>query len=270
MSSDPVGAEPDRGAQSFDHTWWAYEAGRPPYPSALFDAIRHAMHLDTGAKVLDVGAGTGNFTVSMAHRGMRVTAVEPSANMLRVLARRLPESCVTIQRRFEDCDLPGHAFDAIFVCHAWHWLNKTTRISHSAALLRPRGCLCIVYNVHLRDEDPLFGVRRKEIYARWAPEIEHLDPPGVKLESARTELMESAIAGTPMEVSVCWQHRFTAAEFTALLASYSNHAALPPRRRSSLLTEVRQLISDRFGGAVTQTFSSNALISRMDTDLLVR
>jgi ubiquinone/menaquinone biosynthesis C-methylase UbiE len=259
MSDQSADAELDRRARSFDLGWRAYEAGRPAYPEALFAALMQATGLGPGADVLDVGAGTGNFTVGIAGYGMQITAVEPAANMLRVLTKRLPSGCATIQQRFEDCDLPQHAFDAIFACHSWHWLNKADRVPRCATLLRPGGNLCIVYNVHLLDEDPLFAIRRREIYAKWAPEIEHLDPPPAKLDAARIELAESSVTGPVAEVVVSWQHCFAAVQFVSLLASYSNHIALPPQRLNLLLTEIRELIDSQFGGAVRQDVSIQAM-----------
>jgi hypothetical protein len=182
--------------------------------------------------------------------------------MLRVLARRVPPSrCETIQAGFEDCELTERVFTAVFACHSWHWLRKSSRISRCAALLRPGGKLCVVYNVHLRDEDAGFGSLRRAVYDKWAPEIEHLDPPPAKLEAARAELMASPLTGPVTEVNAEWSRRFTGPEFAAMLASYSNHILLPPDRRGALLTGIRRLIDDEFGGTVRQAFMSVALVT---------
>jgi SAM-dependent methyltransferase len=182
--------------------------------------------------------------------------------MLRVLAQRVPRpQCEPIQADFEDCDLPPRAFEAVFACHSWHWLEKTSRISRCAALLSPGGRLCVVYNVHVRDDDARFGPLRRAVYAEWAPEIEHLDPSPVKLQAARAELTASSVTGPVTEVAVEWSRRFTSAEFAAMLASYSNHIVLPPDRREALLTGIRRVIDQNLGGTVSQTFRSAALIT---------
>lgn len=265
MSDWPVDADHNLRARSFDAGWREYEVGRPPYPEALLSGIMRTACLDSGARVLEVGAGTGNFTVGLVGRGLHVTAIEPSPNMLRVLGKHLPQSvCTTIQGRFEDCDLPHHSFDIIFACHSWHWLDKSSRMQRCSTLLRTGGHLCVVYNMHVRDEDPRFGIRRREIYRKWAPEIAHLDPPHIKLDAARAEIKESVPAGSVKEVTVSWSHRFTAIEFAALLGSYSNHILLPSRRRNALLSEVRRLIDLELGGAVRQTFAAVALIATVN------
>ncbi len=52
-----------------------YAAARPGYPPALFDAIEElAGQPLTGARVLDVGAGSGIATGLLTGRGARVTS----------------------------------------------------------------------------------------------------------------------------------------------------------------------------------------------------
>lgn len=69
-------------ARSFDAVAVQYAAARPGYPPALFDAVEElAGQPLAGARVLDVGAGTGIATRLLAERGAWVTAVEPGAAM---------------------------------------------------------------------------------------------------------------------------------------------------------------------------------------------
>ena len=58
-----------------------YVASRPDYPPALFDALRKACALRNGARIADVGAGTGLLTRGWLERGYEVVAVEPNPAM---------------------------------------------------------------------------------------------------------------------------------------------------------------------------------------------
>jgi len=51
--------------------------------------------LDTSATVLDIGAGTGAWTVLLAHRARQVTAVDMSAAMLEVMRENLAAEGIT-------------------------------------------------------------------------------------------------------------------------------------------------------------------------------
>ncbi len=57
------------------------------YPGILYDHVARAMR--SCSAVLDVGAGTGFFTIPLAREGIRVTAIEPSSAMLDVLALKI-------------------------------------------------------------------------------------------------------------------------------------------------------------------------------------
>ncbi len=55
-----------------------------------------SMAIPDGAAVLDIGAGPGTLAVPLAHRGCRVTAVEPSAPMRRALREYADREGVTV------------------------------------------------------------------------------------------------------------------------------------------------------------------------------
>jgi ubiquinone/menaquinone biosynthesis C-methylase UbiE len=78
----------DRAAhgRSFGPVAGRYERGRPSYPAAAVDWL-----LPVGARrVLDLGAGTGKLTRALLNRGLEVTAVDPSDEMLAELRRAVP------------------------------------------------------------------------------------------------------------------------------------------------------------------------------------
>ncbi|MEO3829215.1 methyltransferase domain-containing protein [Actinomadura sp. B10D3] len=81
-------------AQSFDIAAVEYAASRPSYPAALFDSIEEFAGCRlAGARVADVGAGTGIASVLLRERGADVIAVEPGEAMAGEL-RRKPRSAV--------------------------------------------------------------------------------------------------------------------------------------------------------------------------------
>jgi ubiquinone/menaquinone biosynthesis C-methylase UbiE len=52
-----------------------YDRARPTYPGRMFDHLV-AAGVGPGARVLEIGFGTGQATVALAERGYRVVAVE--------------------------------------------------------------------------------------------------------------------------------------------------------------------------------------------------
>ncbi|MEV0782464.1 methyltransferase domain-containing protein [Streptomyces sp. NPDC050423] len=69
-------------AHSFNAAADQYAAGRPSYPPALFDFVEQFTRRPLpGARVADVGAGTGIATALLRERGADVIGVEPGDAM---------------------------------------------------------------------------------------------------------------------------------------------------------------------------------------------
>lgn len=132
---------PERGLL-FDTIAEDYDRVRPTYPAALVD--RACAGLPVGARVLEIGCGTGKLTRELAHRGFRLEAVEPGPAMMEV-ARRSVEDAVTFHLgRFEDVELPEDAYDAAFSATAFHWVDPAVGWSKVARLLRPGGIFALL------------------------------------------------------------------------------------------------------------------------------
>lgn len=83
--------------------------------------LRECRGLFPGAKVIDIGAGPGNWAISLAKAGVDVTALEPAEGMLQILCRRMDEEGVNVsirQATWQEIDLDTEgwrgAFDLVF------------------------------------------------------------------------------------------------------------------------------------------------------------
>ncbi|HET9754961.1 MAG TPA: hypothetical protein VFP66_00540 [Candidatus Limnocylindrales bacterium] len=57
-------------------------------------------------------------------------------------------------------------------------------------------------------------------------------------------------------------HALSTDSLIGLLRTYSNHRALPPRRRAALLREVRQFVQEELGGHVVERFVTTLWVGR--------
>ena len=91
---------------------------------------------------MEVGCGTGKLTCALAERGLRVEAIDPGPELVRVACCRLGESPVYFHiSRFEDVDLPAGDFAVLFSATAFHGVDPAVGWSKVARLLCPGGTL---------------------------------------------------------------------------------------------------------------------------------
>jgi SAM-dependent methyltransferase len=128
-------------ANTFQQGGKHYDSIRPGYPDDAVDWL-----LPAGARdAADVGAGTGKYTAALAARGLRVVAVDPSADMLAQLERNLP-GVATVVGTAENTGLPEAGLDVVTVAQAWHWTDPLRASTEAARILRPGGTLGLVWN----------------------------------------------------------------------------------------------------------------------------
>ncbi|WP_457962878.1 methyltransferase domain-containing protein [Arthrobacter sp. D1-29] len=127
--------------QSFQDGGEHYQRVRPGYPADSADWL-----VPAGARdAVDVGAGTGKFTALLLERGLAVSAVDPSADMLKQLGIHYPQVTAR-QGTAEATGLASGSFDVVSVAQAWHWCDPLQASTELARILRPGGTLGLIWN----------------------------------------------------------------------------------------------------------------------------
>ncbi|MET9468733.1 class I SAM-dependent methyltransferase [Streptomyces sp. NPDC006544] len=137
---------PRSRARSFDSAAALYGQHRPGYPEALYDTVEElAGRRFAGARVADVGAGTGIGTAPMRARGAEVLAVEPGDGMAAEFRRGHPDIPV-VRGDGNRLPLAGAGFDFLTYAQAWHWTDPALSVPEVRRVLRPGGALAIWWN----------------------------------------------------------------------------------------------------------------------------
>ncbi|MBF0229390.1 MAG: class I SAM-dependent methyltransferase [Desulfamplus sp.] len=71
----------------------------------ILSMLKEAGALKESAKILDIGAGPGNWTIPMAEAGAVVTALEPSGEMINELKRRIEKNRLDQKKMSSQIDL---------------------------------------------------------------------------------------------------------------------------------------------------------------------
>ena len=97
----------------------AYDAHRPTYPSSSLQHLLTQCRVagKRGARIIDLAAGTGIFTEALAAReeGYEIIAVEPHADMRKVLVERKLNGVTVVDGTAEDMPVENGWADAVFV-----------------------------------------------------------------------------------------------------------------------------------------------------------
>lgn len=118
-----------------------YDAARPTYPDALFEALPPL----PGTRLLELGAGTGLQTPGLLARGASVVSTDRGPRMLGRLHAKLPQVDAVVARA-EQLPFADATFDGVCGAQMWHWVDVPVASREVARVLRPGGWLAVWWN----------------------------------------------------------------------------------------------------------------------------
>ncbi len=256
-----------RRPESFNEVAELYDRARPLYPRAIVDDIVALTGAQPGDRVLEIGCGTGQITVPLAERGVRITALEPGTELAAIARAKLaayPDAAV-VELRFEDYDLPAEPFDLVVSATAFHWVDPRIRVAKSAMALKPGGFLAIIHtHWGVGEERDPFGTQSQSCYEQWDPETEpgFVLPVIADLPATNAELDDSPCFGSIEHRLYEQPNHYSTAGYLDLLRTFSNIQGLAPAAREGLLTCLGQLLDGEFGGKLVRSDTRELWLAR--------
>ncbi|WP_407951908.1 class I SAM-dependent methyltransferase [Plantactinospora veratri] len=228
-------------ASSFGAAATAYAEHRPDYARA---AIRWALQSAPGARVLDLGAGTGKLTATLVELGADVTAVEPDPAMLTELRGVLPD-VPALPGSAEAIPLPDASVDAVLAGNAMHWFDMAVAGPEIARVLAPGGILAGLWNVVDDRVDWVAGLARVSGSAAIGPRD---TPASWRAETADAHLPKTGGAarfGSAEQAEFPHGQLRTADSLVATLATRAGMLVMPERERQATLGRIRAFLASR-------------------------
>ena len=119
----------DRIGEGYDHTRQA-----DPY---LTERILELLGSPASGEFLDIGCGTGNYSVALSERGPRITGVDPSAKMLARAASK-SNRVTWVAGSVEQLPFANQQFDgAMAILTTHHWSDLAQGFREIARVLVP-------------------------------------------------------------------------------------------------------------------------------------
>jgi SAM-dependent methyltransferase len=240
----------DRLRRTFDLAADRYHRARPDYPAQLFEDLIQLTGLSSGARLLEIGCGTGKATLPMARRGYRIIAVELGARLAEQASRNLANfpNVTVVNASFDDWQPPEPDLDLVFAATAWHWLKPETRYERVWNTLKPGGYLAFWSAAHVFPEegDPFF----REIQTVYDEIGQGLPPdatwprPGELPESGE-ELRASGLFEDVQIRHYDWELRYDADPYIDLLRTFSGHLAMTEEKQAHLYDAIRARLAAR-------------------------
>ena len=256
-------------AHSFNTIAAQYAANRPSYPPALFAAIEEiAGRPFAGARVADIGAGTGIATALLHRRGAEIVAVEPGEGMAAEFRRAHP-GIPLVRGDGNSLPLADSCADFVTYAQAWHWTDPARALPEALRVLRPGGALALWWNLDAQDV-PWIAEQTDRVRQHYGDAVVAVW--GTR-GSARTSALPAFTAAlgaaaadgrTPHCVRelVRWSRRVPLDTHLANLGSHSVFLVHGPERSAAFLAEERDHLLRRFPeGVVEEVYDVELLVT---------
>jgi SAM-dependent methyltransferase len=280
----PPESDERRYGQVFDAMAAEYDRHRPAYPDELVDQACQVAGIGSGDRVLEVGCGTGQLTRGLLARGLRVTALEPGANLIARATQNLAGGVEFVNAKLEDASLPRGRFQAVFSASAFHWADPAVSWRKVADALVSGGTLALIQYFGLEeprskpDQDAVLAALAQvapDLAADW-PAYRDLDATLAGVEQRRGNVSQAWawLGGRDLgrdyagrlfgDVQVAVRPMLAEHapdELNALLRTMSFYSRLSPDQRQALERE-HQAIYERLGRPIRASFVATLVTAR--------
>jgi SAM-dependent methyltransferase len=227
---------------------WAdeYDVWRPTYPKA---AVAWLVPPE-GARVVEIGAGTGKLTDHLMERGLELDVVEPDGRMLAIIRQRHP-GLRTHETSASSLPLGEGSVDAVVVADAWHWFPKEEAAAEIERVLRPTGWLGCVWNVPVLQSEWEWQALRLDPALQRPADLDPLERLGLSRGHAEQRAFR-------------WMWTLTPQQWRGFVSTVSHVRLLPDVERRVVLDETEQLVARACAaaGATTTSLTHDAVCVR--------
>ncbi|MEG4799433.1 class I SAM-dependent methyltransferase [Microcoleus sp. ARI1-B5] len=240
----------------------AYKKTRPRYPQELINRVVELAELPSNANILEIGCGPGIATVPFAEFGFAMLCLEPSQPACQ-LAR---QNCATYpsveikNQTLEEWELEADKFNAVLAATSFHWVSPEIRYQKTAAALKDKGSLILLWNAGVLPQDEIYRVLH-QVYQNQAPSLAeyHAKERANQAESIKEigqNVIDSGLYDDLIYEQLVSQITYSIEDYLALLKTYSVYIALDDEKRNYLLASLREALEKNCGNNIKASYLS--------------
>ncbi len=254
----------------FDSVAERYHKTRPRYPDVIWDALFEITGIEPGARVLEIGAGTGIATAELVRRGCHVTALEPGATMAAIIERDLGGTGLVdvVVGDFAAWEWDGVPFDLAIGATSLHWIDRPVLNERLPKVVRPGGHAALLHYLHVAGGDQAFFEAAQSCYEQWDPNYWNPNYPEHRLRSPHDPIHRATLLdglpGFSASESQYWLVDVPSDRdhYLSLISTYSTTLRLPEGNQSGLMGCIGDLMDAQFGGSITKRYRFDMVVRR--------
>ena len=250
----------DKGKEwTFNTVAELYEKIRPGYPDELYNAIFAYVPIDGASHAVEVGIGGGQATLPVLKTGCNVTAVEYGEQLAQLCKEKFRDfsNFSVVVGKFEDVSFRADSFNLIYSASAFHWVPEEIGYKKVFNILKPGGVFARFANhPYQAKDDPALFIDIQQAYDEYYYTYYKDKQKRRACEYTEEQATERALIAekygfTDITYKLFYRIRkLTAAEYRALIGTYSDHITIEESIREKFFDAVEKTIN-LHGGVIS-------------------
>ncbi|WP_016949202.1 class I SAM-dependent methyltransferase [Anabaena sp. PCC 7108] len=238
----------------------AYNKVRPRYSQEIINRTIELAELTPESKILELGCGPGNATVSYAQLGCSLSCLEPSQEACK-FARQNCAAYPNVeikQTTFEEWQLEPGKFKAVLAATSFHWMNPNIAYAKSAETLEKNGSLILLWNMTPQPNYEVYKTLH-EVYQIHAPSSARYEDSTTQVKIVKSlgeKAIDSGYFQDLVTDHILCQVTYSIDNYLLLLNTLSPYLKLEASIRNALFAGLREKIEQHYGGSIEITYVS--------------
>ncbi|MBD2097201.1 class I SAM-dependent methyltransferase [Trichocoleus sp. FACHB-591] len=244
----------------------AYDQARPRYPQALIRRVVELAQLPADANILELGCGPGIATRPFAQLGYSMVCLEPSQAACQLTQQHCAAypNIEVHNTSFEEWPLEAQEFHAVLAATSFHWIDPEIRHVKSAAALRDRGALILLWNTPPQPSHEISQVL-EAVYRIHAPSLAVYEDHAFhaqNLNQIAQLVIDSGQFQHLVSEQLISEVTYSIDNYLMLLSTLSPYIALEPQQRDALFTDLQAVLEETCDGSLLTSYLSAFHIAR--------